>query len=114
MGRSFYSSKGYSEANNKFLKSYDANKPTSYFIYLCTNNLYEHSMMQLLPTEILDWVNPKDFNLDNYSNSSPIGCFLENDLDYPDELHDFHDYPLVAEKIKITKEISESNINCKS
>ena len=54
---------------------YDANKPTSYIIYLDANNIYEHSMMQLLPTEIIDRVNPKDFNLDNYFNDSPIGCF---------------------------------------
>ena len=39
------------EANNKFLKSYDANKPTSYIIYLDANSLYGLSMMQLLPTE---------------------------------------------------------------
>ena len=30
-------------------------------------------MIQLLPVEILDWVNPKDFHLDNYSDE---GCFL--------------------------------------
>ena len=69
--------KNYAEANNKFLKSYDANKCTWYIIYLDANNLYGHSMMQLLSTEILDWVNPKDFNLDNYSNNSPIGCLLQ-------------------------------------
>ena len=87
--------KGYPEASNEFLK-YDANKTTSYIIYLDTNNLYGHSMMQLLPAEILDWVNTKEFNLDNYSNDSPVGCFLEVDLDYPDELHELHnDYPLV-------------------
>lgn len=34
-----------------------------------------HSMMQLRPTEILAWLNPKDFNLDNSSNDS----FLEAD-----------------------------------
>ena len=56
--------KTYAEANKKFLKSYDANKLTSYLMYLDTNNLYGHSMIQLLPTEILDWVNPKAFNLD--------------------------------------------------
>ena len=65
--------KGYAEANSKFLKSFDANKPTSCIIYLDANNLYRHSMMKLLPTEILDWDNPKDFNLDNYSYDSPIG-----------------------------------------
>ena len=63
-------------------------------------------MIQLLPTEILDWVNPKEFNLDNYSNDSPIGCFLGVDLYYPDELHDLHnDYPLAGEKIEVKKEI---------
>ena len=59
------------EANSKFLKSFGANKPTSYIMYLEANNLYRHSMIQLLPTEILDWDNPKDFDLDNYSNDSP-------------------------------------------
>ena len=62
--------KGYAEAHNIFLKSVDANKTTSYIIYLDANDLYGHSMMQLLPIEILDWVNPKDFNLDNYSNNN--------------------------------------------
>ena len=40
--------------------------------------------MQLLPTEMLDWVNPKAFNVDNYSSNSPICCFLDLDLDYPE------------------------------
>ena len=66
------------------------------------NNLYGHSMMQLLPTEILAWVPQNDFNLDHYSNHSPIGCFF----DYSDELHDLHnDYPLTFEKIETTKEL---------
>ena len=69
--------KNYAEANNKFWKSYDGNKCTSCVIYLDDNNLYGHSMLQLFPTEILGWVNPKDFNLDNYSSNSPIGCFLQ-------------------------------------
>ena len=65
---------GYAEANNKLLKPYDASNSTSYIIYLDANNSYGHSMMQLLPTELLDWVNSKDFHLNNYSNDSPIGC----------------------------------------
>ena len=65
--------------------------------------------MQLLSTEILDWVNPKD----NYSNDSPKSCFLLVDLDYPDELHDLHnDYPLAGEKIKKQKKRCP-NINYK-
>ena len=50
-------------------------------------------MMQRLPTKILDWVKPKDFNLHNNSSNSLIGCFLELHLDYPD-------YPLAGEKYK--------------
>ena len=72
-----YICKGYAEPNKKFWKSYDANKPTPYVIYLDANNLYGHSMMQFLPTDILDRVNPKDFNLDNYSDKGPIGCIGE-------------------------------------
>lgn len=37
--------KGYVEGTNKFLKSNEPNKPTSYIIYLRANNLYGHSMM---------------------------------------------------------------------
>ena len=57
-------------------------------MYLDANNLHRHFMMQLLPIEILDWVNPKDFNLDKYSNDSSIEWFLEFDLVYPNELYD--------------------------
>ena len=60
-------------------------------------------MIKLLPIEILDWVNSKDFNLDNYSDDSPVGCFLEADLDYP---HDYrNDYALAGENVEIRKEI---------
>ena len=91
--------KGYAEARNKFLKSYDAIKPALYIIYLNVHNLYGHSMMQLLPTEILGCVNPKDFNLDSYFNDSPIGCVLEVD---DSKMYDLHnDYPL-REKTKVT------------
>ena len=38
-----------------------------------------------------------------------MGCFLELDLDYPDELHDLHNsFPLACEKTKCL------NINYKS
>ena len=91
--------KGYAEARNKFLKSYDAIKPALYIIYLNVHNLYGHSMMQLLPTEILGCVNPKDFNLDSYFNDSPIGCVLEVD---DSKMYDlYNDYPL-REKTKVT------------
>lgn len=55
----FMISEGYGEANNKFWKLYNPNKPTSYVIYLGTNNLYGYYMMQILSLEILVWVNPE-------------------------------------------------------
>ena len=60
--------KGYAEANNKFLKSYDANKSTSYIVYLDASNLCGHNMMKLLSNELLEWVDPKDF-INNYLNN---------------------------------------------
>ena len=50
-------SKGYTEPNNKFLKSCNPKKPTSYTINVDTKNFYVHPMMQLFPFEILHWVN---------------------------------------------------------
>ena len=47
-------------------------------------------------------LNP-DLNVDNYSNDSKVGFFLEVDLVYSDELCDLHDYPLAGEKIIVTK-----------
>ena len=60
-------------------------------------------MTQLLLTWILEWVSSIDFKLENYSNDSPIGWFLEINFDYPNKLHNFHyDYPLASEKVKVT------------
>ena len=59
-------SKSHAESNNKFSKSHDASKPTLYIIYLDLNILYGHLMKQIILTEIIDWVNPKDFNVDNW------------------------------------------------
>lgn len=62
--------------------------------------------MQLLAIVILDSVNSEKVKLGNYCNDGPIGCFLDVDLLYPDELYDFHiDYLLATKKIKISKEI---------
>ena len=43
--------------------------------------IYIDNIMQLLSAEKLDWVNPKNFNLNKYSNDTPTGCFLEVDRD---------------------------------
>ena len=40
------------------------------------------------------------------SEKSPIGYFLEVDLEYPDELHELHnDYPLAPEKLAVSSDM---------
>ena len=46
----------YAEANNKYMKSYDKNKESSYLMYLDANNLYGWSMSQKQPVGIYKWV----------------------------------------------------------
>ena len=49
----------YIKANKKFLKSYNPSKLLTHIMSLDTNNLYGHSTLHLLLTEIIHWVNPK-------------------------------------------------------
>ncbi|GFR26180.1 uncharacterized protein TNCT_589631 [Trichonephila clavata] len=83
----------FSSANNKYLDSYDENKPSKYILYLDANNLYGWVMSQSLFTHGFEWITePIDFN--ESSDESNIGYILEVDMDYPQNLHDLHtDYP---------------------
>ena len=77
---------------------FNAFNPTSHIILLDDNSSYGHSMKLLPPTETHYLVNPEKFNLDNYSNDDPIGCFWEGGSVYPDKLYDSHLHRLAAEK----------------
>ena len=91
---------GYSKANNKYLKSYDPKQESKHIIYLAANNLYGYAMFKFLPTSRFKWTDPKEFDLEKYTNNSSKGCVLEVDLEYPKELHKLHnDYPLAPWKI---------------
>ena len=76
---------------------HDETNPSKYLVYKDANNLYEWAMQQDLPTHGFEWMT--DDELDGwrqFSEVKGIGCILEADLEYPDELHDVHnDYPLI-------------------
>ena len=50
-------SKRYAEANNKYMKDYNPDKPSSYIQYLDANNLYGWAMSQKLPAHGFKWMN---------------------------------------------------------
>ena len=89
----------YGEANNKYMSSYDPEKPSKFITYLDANNLYGWAMSKPLPTSGFRWMN--DGELNDWENCP---CILEVDLKYPDNLHDLHnDYPLAPEPVEINK-----------
>ena len=44
-----YIANPYGEANNKYMKEYNKEKPSKYILYLDANNLYGYAMSQYLP-----------------------------------------------------------------
>ena len=97
-----YIAKRYAKANNKYMKNYDPTKPSIYISYLDMNNLYGWAMSGYLPYGGFKWLkNADNFDVNSISENSPIGYILEVDLEYPEELHVLHDYPLAPEKLAI-------------
>ena len=87
----------YSQANNKYMKSYDPSQESKYIIYLDCNSLYSTAMLEPLPHSGIRW---SDWETYRNNKNKNIGYFLEVDLEYPDELHNLHnDYPLAPEKM---------------
>ena len=103
--------KRYSEANNKYMKDYDPDKPSKFIQYLDANNLYGWAMSQSLPVGGFRWMSnlSKEKVLDILEKSSSsmndmgkTGYIFEVDLEYPKELWKSHnDYPLAPEKMKV-------------
>ena len=92
----------HAEANNKYMKNYDPDKPSSYIPYLDANNLYGWAMSQPLPYANLKWVEADNL----IPKIEGIGHIYEVDLEYPKELHDLHnDYPCAPEKIKVSDDM---------
>ena len=96
-------SKRYAEANNKYMKTYDPQKTSTYIQYLDANNLYGWAMSQPLPTHGFKWVEniSKEKVLDILEQGG-LGYIFDVDLEYPKHLWKLHnDYPLAPEPIKV-------------
>ena len=95
----------YGEANNKYMKDFNKNKPSKFTMYFDANNLYGWAMSQKLPTGGFKKLTDKEIN-NLYNNQilqvwEKTPCILEVDLEYPENIHDTHnDYPLCPERVK--------------
>ena len=97
----------YAKANNKYMKSYDKNKESSYLEYVDTNNLYGFAICKKLSVDGFRWVDDlstftEDF-IKNYDEKSDVGYLFIVDVEYPKNVHKLHsDLPFLPERIKIS------------
>ena len=103
-----HTSKRYAEANNKYMKDYNPDKPSSFIQYLDANNLYGWAMSQSLPTHGFKWM--KEPTIESVlkilegrgrGGCNPLlGYIFEVDMEYPKDLWKSHnDYPVAPEKM---------------
>ena len=98
--------KRYAKANNSYMETdYNPAESTNYIQYLDANNFYGWAMSQPLPVDGFEWMPACELpHWDFITDEDGIGCILEVDLEYPDELHDVHnEYPLAPVSLKINK-----------
>ena len=63
-------------------------------------------MSKFLPTSGCKWIDPKVFDLNEYTSISSKVCVLEVDLEYPKELEQLHnDYPLAPDNKEIIRKM---------
>ena len=99
----------YVEANNRYMKNYNKNVPSSYLEYLDTINLYGWEMSEKLPVDGFKWIeedNLSKFNekfIKDYDENSE-GYIFEVDVEYSKNLHKLQrDLPFLLERMKINK-----------
>ena len=77
-----YNAKRYAKANNKYINDNNPKKPSAFTSYLDMNNLYGWAMSEHLPYEGFQWLKGAvEFDGMSISSKSPIGYFLEADLE---------------------------------
>jgi len=96
-------------ANNTYLekKPYDPSKPTSFIISWDVINLYGYCMLSKVPCGNIQFLEyPENFDFRSVWHDDDTGYILEDDLQYPIELHDSHsDLPLAPEHLKVTPDM---------
>ena len=60
-------------------------KDSKFISYLNSNNLYGWAMSKQFPTSGFEWMTD-----DEHDDWKHLSCFLEVDLEYPEDLHDLH------------------------
>ena len=76
---------------------FDPAEESKFISYFDATNLYGWAMSKQLLTSGFKWMT--DNEIDDWKH---LSCFLEVDLEYPEDLYDLHnDYPLAPERIKI-------------
>ena len=88
----------HAKANNEYMGTeFDSAEKSKFISYFDANNLYGWAMSKQFPTSGFKWMT--DNEIDDWKH---LSCFLEVDLEYPEDLHDLHnDYPHAPERIKI-------------
>ena len=83
---------------------YNPEEPSTFITYLDKNNLYGWTMHEYLLYEDFQWVkNVDELNAMSIDKKSDVGYFLEEDLEYLNELLELrNDYPLAREKLTVT------------
>ena len=94
----------YAKANNKYTKDHNKDEEESCLQYEDANNLYGWAMIQPLPVDGFDRMEDL-FQIDKGQRiRSDKGYILEEDVEYPKNLHDLHsDLPFLPERMKIDK-----------
>ena len=97
----------HAKANNEYMGTeFDPAEETKFISYLDANNLYGWAMSKQLPTS--GFKCKSDDELDDWKH---LSCFLEVDLEYPEDLHDLHhDYPRARERIR-TRNVEKLILN---
>ena len=97
---SFYEMRKFT-ANNEFSPDYDSSQPSIFGCSVDANNL-SGGVMQNKKLPQSDFTLNSDITLAeilNYPDDNPVGYFVEVDLHYPANLHDYHqDFPLAPSK----------------